>query len=83
MAEKLKVGIVGLGGICKAQHMPAYEKMEEIEVAAICDIVPEKIEIYKKCIICLICRPLQTIGIFWKLKDWITWISVRPTICIP
>lgn len=48
MKKKLRVGIVGLGGICRYSHMPAYRKMDNIEVAAICDILPEKIEWIKE-----------------------------------
>ncbi|MBQ2324953.1 MAG: Gfo/Idh/MocA family oxidoreductase, partial [Clostridia bacterium] len=47
MDKKLKVGIIGLGGICKAVHMPAYQTMKNVEVAAICDINPDKITQFK------------------------------------
>lgn len=48
MENKLKVGIIGLGGICCCAHMPGYLKMDNVEIVAICDINPEKIESYKK-----------------------------------
>ena len=48
MENKLKVGIIGLGGICRNQHMKAYLNMKNVEVVAICDILPEKIELFKK-----------------------------------
>lgn len=48
MERKLKVGIIGLGGIAKVAHMPAYLDMNDVEVAAICDINPEKIAEFKK-----------------------------------
>ncbi len=48
MEKNLKVGIIGLGGICKAVHMPAYQTMKNVEIAAICDIVPEKISAFKE-----------------------------------
>ena len=45
MAEKLKIGIIGTGGIAHA-HMGAYmrriEKFDDIEIVAGCDIVPGK-----------------------------------------
>ena len=44
MNKKLKVGLVGLGGICRSSHMPFYEKADDVEVVAICDINPEKIK---------------------------------------
>ena len=48
MSEKLKVGLVGLGGICCGPHMTGYGTMDNVEIVAICDIVPEKIEAFKK-----------------------------------
>lgn len=48
MDKKLKVGIIGLGGICRAQHMAGYKKLDNVEIVAICDILPEKIETFKK-----------------------------------
>lgn len=48
MDKKVKVGIIGLGGICINAHMPGYLKMDNVEVAAICDINPKKIEAYKE-----------------------------------
>jgi hypothetical protein len=47
MANKLKVGLIGLGGIMKGAHMPGYARMDDVEITAICDIVPEKIEAFK------------------------------------
>lgn len=41
--RKLKVGIVGLGGMGNV-HMAAYNKMQNVEIVAICDINPKKIE---------------------------------------
>ena len=45
--NKLKVGIIGLGGIATWAHMPGYVGMPNVEIAAICDICPEKIEAFK------------------------------------
>ena len=36
--EKLKIGVIGAGGICTACHMPAYAEMDNVEIVAICDI---------------------------------------------
>ena len=47
MLKTYKVGIIGLGGIAKGAHMTAYTRMKNVEVVAICDIVPEKIEAFK------------------------------------
>lgn len=38
----LRVGIVGCGGICNDAHVPAYHKIENAQVIAICDINPDK-----------------------------------------
>lgn len=45
---KLKVGIIGLGGICRHAHMPGYLNMDNVEVSAVCDILPEKIDSFKE-----------------------------------
>ncbi len=42
MAKKLKVGAVGTGGIWNAAHGPTLVEHPEIEIAALCDIKPEK-----------------------------------------
>lgn len=41
----LKVGLVGVGGISGA-HIPAWEKMEDVKLTAICDIRRERMEPY-------------------------------------
>ena len=48
MKKTYKVGLIGLGGIAKGAHMPGYKNMKNVEIAAICDILPEKIEAFKK-----------------------------------
>ena len=48
MQKKYKVGLIGLGGIAKGAHMSAYGRMDTVELAAICDIVPSKIESFKE-----------------------------------
>ena len=48
MEKNLKVGLIGLGGIMRGSHMPGYEQLPNVEIAAICDINPEKIESFKK-----------------------------------
>lgn len=34
----LRVGIVGLGGIARAQHVPGYLASKHVEIAALCDV---------------------------------------------
>lgn len=41
----LKIGLVGCGGISGA-HVPSWEKMDDVELVAICDIRPEKTQRY-------------------------------------
>lgn len=48
MSKKLKVGLIGLGGIMGHAHMAGYKTMNNVEIAAICDIKPEKIEFFKR-----------------------------------
>ena len=40
--EKLKVGIIGCGGIANGKHMPALSKINEVELVAFCDIIEER-----------------------------------------
>lgn len=41
--EKLKIGIIGTGGICNNKHLPSLEKVaDKAEVVALCDIEEEK-----------------------------------------
>lgn len=47
MEKKLKVGLIGLGNILKWAHMLAYSEFEDVEIVAVCDIVPEKIDAFK------------------------------------
>ena len=42
--QKLKIGVVGCGGIATVAHMPSYAKMDNVEIVALCDIIPEKAE---------------------------------------
>ncbi|EOS57137.1 MULTISPECIES: Gfo/Idh/MocA family protein [Paenibacillus] len=45
---KLKVGIIGCGGIANGKHMPALSEVKEVEMVAFCDIVVERAEEAKK-----------------------------------
>lgn len=42
--KKLKIGIVGCGGIMKWMHLLAYAHMDNVEIVALCDIVPGRAE---------------------------------------
>ncbi len=47
MDTKLKIAIIGCGGIAHA-HMSSYLKMEDAQVVALCDIIPGKAESFAK-----------------------------------
>ena len=40
--KKLRVGIIGCGGIANAKHMPSLVKLDTVEMVAFCDIEIEK-----------------------------------------
>ena len=42
--KKLKVALIGAGGIVSWAHLPAYSKMGNVEIVAICDIKRDKAE---------------------------------------
>lgn len=44
MADKLRVGIVGAGGIAQWAHLPAVKKVERAEPIALCDLDSNKAE---------------------------------------
>ncbi|MDR2570639.1 MAG: Gfo/Idh/MocA family oxidoreductase [Oscillospiraceae bacterium] len=44
MSDKIKVGIIGCGAISDDKHLRAIKSIPEAEIAAFCDIIPEKAE---------------------------------------
>ncbi len=43
--KKLKVGIIGCGGIANQKHFPALKNNEDLnEMVAFCDIIEERAE---------------------------------------
>ncbi len=40
--ERIRIGIIGCGGIANGKHMPALAKDKRAEMVAFCDILPEK-----------------------------------------
>ncbi len=42
----LRVALVGIGGICDSAHIPSWEKIENSQIVALCDIRPERLEKY-------------------------------------
>ncbi|MDR3303157.1 MAG: Gfo/Idh/MocA family oxidoreductase, partial [Treponema sp.] len=41
---KLRIGIVGCGGIANQKHLPSIQKTELADIVAVCDIVKERAE---------------------------------------
>lgn len=42
MADKLRVGFVGCGGIANGKHLPSLSRLKTVELVAFCDIIPER-----------------------------------------
>ncbi len=38
----VKVAVIGAGGIARSVHLPSLSEMEDVQVVAICDLVPER-----------------------------------------
>ena len=44
--KKIKLGIVGCGGIFRCSHLPAIlEHGDEFEIVAVCDVIKERMNI--------------------------------------
>ena len=44
MEKKIKVGIIGCGGIANGKHMPALQEVKSCEMVAFCDIILSRAE---------------------------------------
>lgn len=45
MAKKVRIGVIGAGGIANGAHLPGYSRIpDECEVIALCDIEPKALE---------------------------------------
>ena len=44
MERIVKVGIIGCGGIANGKHMPSLAQVENVQMVAFCDIMPERAE---------------------------------------
>ncbi len=42
--DKVRIGIIGCGGIANGKHMPALKRLANVEMVAFCDIVIERAE---------------------------------------
>lgn len=45
--KKIRIGIIGNGGICKGAHIPTYLKDERVEIVGVCDIIEERAQFLK------------------------------------
>jgi len=43
MNKKMKLGIIGTGGIVRTAHVPAIRKLDQVNLVAICDINKQKV----------------------------------------
>ncbi|MFY0758771.1 Gfo/Idh/MocA family oxidoreductase [Metabacillus dongyingensis] len=42
MQKKIRIGIIGCGGIANGKHLPSLSKLDQVEVVAFCDIIKER-----------------------------------------
>jgi len=47
-SDKVRIGIIGCGGIANGKHMPSLKKLPNVEMVAFCDIIPERAEKAKR-----------------------------------
>ena len=43
-SDKVRIGIIGCGGIARGKHLPALSKLPNVEMVAFCDIIRERAE---------------------------------------
>ena len=48
-SDKVRVGIIGCGGIANGKHMPSLKQLPNVEMVAFCDIVVERAELRSDC----------------------------------
>jgi len=59
MSNKIKVGVIGTGGIARSRHMPAWQKCPDVEIVAICDTDEQILDL-----------AAQTFGVKRKFTDY-------------
>ena len=45
--KKMRIGIIGCGGIANGKHMPSLAKLKNVQMVAFCDIVVSRAEAAK------------------------------------
>lgn len=48
MNKKVRIGIIGCGGIANGKHLPSLSTVEDVELVAFCDLIPERAEAAKE-----------------------------------
>ena len=43
MSERLRIGIVGCGGIANGKHLPSLKAINRADIVAFCDLIPERV----------------------------------------
>jgi len=80
--ETLKLGIVGAGGICNGCHLPAYCKMKNVDIVAVCDIKIERAVALAKKYVDKTGKPEP--AVFEKYTDLINMPGIQAVdICTP
>ena len=44
MSSKLRVGVIGVGGIAESQHLPGWASLPDVEVVALSDVAAERLD---------------------------------------
>ena len=79
MAEKVKIGIIGCGGIANGKHLRAISNIDFLEPVAFCDIIEERaIETAKKYGGEML-KFIQTIKNFSRMRALLQFTFVLPT----
>ena len=62
--EKLRLGIIGTGGICNNKHLPSLAKVtDKVEVVALCDLKEEKAKLQLNVMV------LKNVAIYTDYKE--------------
>lgn len=67
MDKKIKVAIIGCGGIANHAHLPNYEGLKDVEIVALCDIKPERCERAKEKFDC--CKDAKVVADYMDIVN--------------
>ena len=42
--SRLRIGIIGCGGIANGKHLPSLKAINRADIVAFCDLIPERAE---------------------------------------